>query len=85
MMASSGGKAGKESGKQAVASAPWPMAPGRAGDTADVVYSFEFMRTYPAVRTFIFKKPFRKSMKESFMELFGGAKKRPAHGRHPRR
>ena len=67
------------------ASAPWPLAPRGAGDAArDVEYSFEFMRTYPAVRTFIFKKPLRRSMTESFMEFFGGAKKRQASERSGR-
>jgi hypothetical protein len=44
----------------------------------EYIYSFEVTHPYPSVRSFIFKKPLTKSMADSFMELFGGGKKRPA-------
>ena len=43
----------------------------------EYIYSFELSRPFPNVRSFIFKKSLSKSMADTFMELFGTAKKRP--------
>jgi hypothetical protein len=37
-------------------------------------YSFELTRPYPSVRSFIFKKPLKKSMKDTFSDLLGAKK-----------
>jgi hypothetical protein len=42
----------------------------------EYIYSFELSRPFPSTRAFIFKKQLSKSISDTFMELFGSAKKR---------
>ncbi len=61
----------KRQKSKVVRPAPPAKAPAR-----EYIYSFELSRPFPNVRSFIFKKSLSKSMTDTFMELFGTAKKR---------
>jgi len=50
-----------------------PSASEAPGPT-EYFYSFELARPYPSVRSFIFKKQLKKSMKDTVSDLFGARK-----------
>lgn len=39
------------------------------------VFTFELIRHYPTIRSFMVKQPLKRSFKDSMQELFGGTKK----------
>jgi|WetSurMetagenome_2_1015567.scaffolds.fasta_scaffold80731_3 hypothetical protein len=39
------------------------------------IFTFELIRHYPTVRSFIVKQPLKRSFKDTMSELFGGNKK----------
>ncbi len=41
----------------------------------EYVFTFEMLRQYPNVRSFIIKQPMKKSFGDSIAELIGGSKK----------
>lgn len=57
---------------------PFPAKGGESDAPREYVYSFELTHAYPNVRSFILKKPLTKSMADTFVELVGFGKKRPA-------
>jgi hypothetical protein len=59
-----------------VSPAQAPIRPEPAEPKREYIYSFELMRQFSSVRSFIFKKQLTKSMADTFMELFGSSKKR---------
>jgi len=46
-----------------------------ASRMSQYVFTFEFVRQYPTVRSFIVKGPLKRSFKDSIEELIGGSKK----------
>ena len=46
------------------------MAEGKDNKETDSSYAFELLRAYPIVRSFIFKKPLKKSFSDTLFELF---------------
>jgi hypothetical protein len=37
---------------------------------SDYIFSFELSQPYPSLRSYLIKKPLKKSMKDTFLELF---------------
>ncbi len=58
-----------------------PMAGGDGGANAQdapitqYIFTFELIRQYPTVRSFIVKQPLKRSFKDTVSDLFGGNKK----------
>jgi hypothetical protein len=56
--------------------APRPKAAAAPrAEMSTYIFTFELMKQYPTVRSFIIKQPLRKSFRDTFSELLGGAKK----------
>lgn len=47
----------------------------KEGMISDYYFSFEIMKQYPHVRSFIVKQPLKRSFKDTLSELLGSSKK----------
>ncbi len=61
-------KAGKPSSAQAAAG-------GSQTEMSQYIFTFELLRQYPNVRTYMLKQPLQKSFKDQVSELLGGKKR----------
>lgn len=50
-------------------------SPGEDSPITQYLFTFELIRHYPTVRSFIVKQPLKRSFKDTVSELFGGNKK----------
>jgi hypothetical protein len=48
---------------------------GQEAPITQYIFTFELIRHYPTVRSFIVKQPLKRSFKDTVSELFGGNKK----------
>lgn len=61
------------SGKRAKTAKKEEAAPKE--EITEYYFSFELMKQYPHVRSFIVKQPLKRSLGDTFSELLGGSKK----------
>ncbi len=61
-------KAGKASSAQA-------QTGGNQTEMSQYIFTFELLRQYPNVRTYMLKQPLQKSFKDQVSELLGGKKR----------
>ncbi len=61
-------KAGKSSSAQAAAGV-------NQTEMSQYIFTFELLRQYPNVRTYMLKQPLQKSFKDQVSELLGGKKR----------
>jgi hypothetical protein len=47
----------------------------KKSEISEYVFSFELLKHYPTIRSFIIKQPLKRSWSDGMMELFGGKKK----------
>ncbi len=62
-------------GGRPVESATAAAAGGQQTEMSQYIFTFELLRQYPNVRTYMLKQPLQKSFKDQVSELLGGKKR----------
>ncbi len=65
----------KRAKKGGRASLPVAAGDGHQDEMSQYIFTFELLRQYPNVRTYIIKQQLQKSFKDQFAELLGGKKR----------